>query len=456
MQPSFEPVGPTSVGSSRVLVRLSAGLTLLMVLSSCRGEDEPRPTRIVLITVDTLRYDSFDPQGRETDMPATQAFARRGQVFERFFATTSTTQPTHASLFTGLHPWQHGVTRNGIVLSESETTLAEHLKQERFSTAAVVASFPLHSKFGFGQGFDEFHDTFQAPYMDVWGGIDVEGGRFYSLAEAVTTSALAVLDRSVGSRQFFWFHYFDAHDPYGDSGDQVVSLGRLLTMARRADPDIEQKLVTARKLYRSDVRAIDRSLKRLFDRLDAETDKFDTHVILTSDHGESLGEHGCLGHGKRVRREQVHVPLIVVSPKLTPGRRRELASSVDLPRTILSLADLGTGPFGGQDLTRPYESSAASVFGMRSAFARGKTEQMVDGTVRELRPRCFFTVVGDTLYSGDSELVLEEDDPVRRLEGEKAEELRALFAKFEKLHAAIKSDELLESATQDALRKLGY
>ena len=93
---------------------------------------------------------------------------------------------------------------------------------------------------------------------------------------------------------------------------------------------------------------------------------------------------------------------------------------------------------------------------MRSAFARGKTEQMVDGTVLELRPRCFFTVVGDTLYSGDSQLVLEEDDPARRLEGPKAKELRVLFGKFENLHAAIKSEELLESATQDVLKKLGY
>ena len=91
-------------------------------------------------------------------MPRLRKWAERGRVFERYYSSTSTTQPTHATLLTGLHPWEHGVPRNGMVLTDERITLAERLRDAGFRTVAAVASFPLHRQFGFDQGFETYHD----------------------------------------------------------------------------------------------------------------------------------------------------------------------------------------------------------------------------------------------------------------------------------------------------------
>ena len=115
----------------------------------------------MLITLDTLRADGLAPRL----MPRTAAFADRGLRFERAYAATATTQPTHATLFTGLHPWEHGLTRNGRVLAAGFDTLAERLRAAGFETAAVVASFPLERRFGFAQGFDSYEQEFRHPLL---------------------------------------------------------------------------------------------------------------------------------------------------------------------------------------------------------------------------------------------------------------------------------------------------
>ena len=90
---------------------------LATIAIACAGADEPRE-RIVLITLDTLRQDSF--LGPTAAMPLARERARSGRVFERYYSATTSTQPTHATLLTGLHPWQHGVPRNGLVLAAND------------------------------------------------------------------------------------------------------------------------------------------------------------------------------------------------------------------------------------------------------------------------------------------------------------------------------------------------
>ncbi|MGK0486594.1 MAG: putative AlkP superfamily pyrophosphatase or phosphodiesterase, partial [Myxococcota bacterium] len=124
---------------------------------SRKSNDAERGTRVVLITLDTMRRDTLEGRASgQSAMPLTQAWARRGLTLDRHYAASSTTEPTHASLMTGLSPWQHGVSRNGLVLDGKYTTLAEIYSQNDYRTGAVVSSFPVHRTFGFEQGFEKF------------------------------------------------------------------------------------------------------------------------------------------------------------------------------------------------------------------------------------------------------------------------------------------------------------
>ncbi len=432
---------------------------LLSCLLSCAacGEKAPRE-RIVLVTLDTLRSDALERDDGTSDMPLLAARAERCTVFERAYSASSTTQPTHATLLTGRHPWEHGVTRNGIVLGEEEPTLAEALKERGFETHAVVAAYPLHRRFGFAQGFDSFHDDFHQEYVREWEGGEIEGGRFYSLAEALTDEALRELERAEADRQFFWFHYFDAHDPYGDSGGdsgaEVVAIERLLALAAAADPRLAGELARAREFYARDVRALDRSLARLLETLEQD-ERYQTHVLLTADHGESFGELGCLGHGKRLVPAQLHVPLLIASPRLAPGRREDPVGTVDVTRTVLALAGVvpRAGGVHGVDLLR---ERGGSVVGMRRTFAEAKAEQLTDGRRTLLRPQAFFAVHQGALYAGDREVVFLDDDPSQPIGEEIGLELRVLFGGFEERLEGKAFHELVDPETQDALRKLGY
>jgi arylsulfatase A-like enzyme len=414
-------------------------------------EGAGRPQRIVLITLDTLRFDRLDPGHDDGQMPNTRALAASGAWFADFWAATSATQPTHATLFTGLHPWEHGVPINGAVLDGHHLTLAERLSQAGFATAAVVASFPLHPQFGFGQGFDVFvHDFERRFYEGSWAGAVVEDRRFFQLDDAITNRALELLDEAEAQDQFFWFHYFDPHEPYGDLSDtplSVLSVGRTWSRGVAA---YERTLGVARRLYDEDVARLDVSLGRLFRRLEEQSDRFDTHIVLTSDHGESFGEQGALGHGWRVTREQVQAPLAIVSPRVAPTIRHDVAGTADLTPTLLALAGLSEPGLPGRDLAQALEPGAGSAVGMSG----GPAEPISAGAVSEER---FFVVRDGRHYSGTADWVIEEDAAERVVtDVTVSEPLRALFGSFATILADTPVVERDDPDTLEALRALGY
>jgi arylsulfatase A-like enzyme len=436
-----------------------ASLALLLALAACARAQERE--RIVLITLDTLRHDALERADGTSDMPLLRARAARGTLFECAWAASSTTQPTHATLLTGRQPWEHGVTRNGIVLGEGEETLAETLKAHGYETHAVVAAYPLHRRFGFAQGFDTFNDGFHEEYVRQWEGSTIEGERFYSLGEAVTDAALGTLAAARGGRQFFWFHYFDAHDPYGDArareasqaAESPLAIERLLALAAARDPSFADTLERARALYAIDVRALDRALDRLLGALEAERG-VRTHVLVTADHGESLGELGCLGHGKRLVPEQLHVPLWIASARLAPGRRDDPAGTVDVARTVLALA--GVVPPSGTHGVDLLSERAEVVVGMRRTFVEARSEQLADGTRLALDPLTFYAYRDGLLYAGDTQRVLLDDDPSRPAQGEIARDLAVLFGRWAERLAGVEVEERMDTETQAALQALGY
>ncbi len=433
-------------------VAWTLGAVAVVLAAGCPSSP-PKPKRIVLITADTLRFDSLD----ETHMPATARFARRGQIFASFYAASSATQPTHASLFTGRHPWQHGVDRNGAVLASEQATIAEQLRAAGFFTAAVVSSFPVDRRFGFDQGFELYSDEFDRGYVAEWAGEPVETDAFYALSKSVTDRALRILDDAPNTDQFLWLHYFDPHDPYGDSdgadGDDTVRISDLLASASRRSPGVVDQIAAAREAYDRDVETLDRSLARLFRHLDA--DAFETTVVFTSDHGESFGEEGTIGHGNRLTMEQIHVPLFIVSPGLQPGLREDTAGSVDVAATIRAVAGLDEVD-DGRDLTSGSPATGATATGMRRAFDAAARQTLVDGRRIPKGGALFYVVEDGVLFTGDERRVFVADRRDEAVDGERATSLRARFSSLATELAATSSRTLEDERTRAALRALGY
>ena len=431
-----------------------AAVAVLAATPSCREVRDPEQ-RIVLITLDTLRYDRFVGTDQwPADMPETRRFAEGALVFRRHYAATSTTQPTHATLLTALHPWQHGVPRNGTVLAAEVQTIAERMRAVGFRSAAVVAAFPLHRRFGFDQGFDLYDDEFTEIGHEEWLGAQVPGARFYSHADEITSKALEMLDSVGGSKQFFWFHYFDPHSPYGDStGRALIELPEIEAYLRAGGRDIAPLLARARSGYSQDVRFMDGSLQKLLRRLLDDADRIDTHILVVADHGESFGERGSVGHNKRLTMEQIHVPFVIHSPRATPGESDLATGSIDIPVTILALAGIPGAVEGGRDLLAA-EPARGSVFGMRRNSVGPFEEVCTDGSILVVVDDEFYAVEGDRLFTGNGSRVSADDG--NAVEEPMGAELERLFAHFQGTLQGNRFEELDDPKTREALEALGY
>jgi len=439
----------------RFVLSLMVALPVLALLGCSQGVDGP--VRIVLITVDTLRYDGFEPMhGQPSLMPKMYRLAQQGVIFRRHYSATSTTQPTHASILTGLHPWRHGVYQNGVPLGDGFETIAERMKQAGFSTGAVVASFPLYRGFGFARGFDDYDEEFTEMETESWRGLKVPEGRFYSLAGSVTQKAIGLMDRASGKKQFFWFHYFDPHAPYGDlAGGELYRPSWVSSRLRKPETlsDARAMIPVMHKAYDRDVRALDDSLGVLIEHIRREEDEFETHILFVSDHGEAFGESGSVGHGTRLTEELIHVPCFIHSPRMGSRPSEIPIGSVDLAATILSLAGLDARESDGRDLTGA-SSEEGPVVGMRRTWDEAEIEYRTDGKPYRLAARQFYAVVGDRVYKGNQASIATNDtEPV---EEQTAERMKKLFANFERELDAIAGKLTISAKEREALEALGY
>ena len=405
------------------------------------------PVRIVLITLDTLRLDAV------ALMPGLADWSRKGTVFERYYSCSSTTQPAHATLLTGLHPWEHGVTANGMVLDAARETLAERMAAAGFRSGAVVASFPVHGDFGFSQGFDLYDNDFgggEGPARN--------NRNLHSSAAQVTDRALAQLEALGGARQFLWVHYFDPHSPYGDhQGVRGVgaSPGKILDGIAAGEYEAEERVAWAKRLYDGDLGYLDRHLMRLVRAIERRDDGFETHVVVVSDHGESFGEGGSMGHGKRLTPEQIHVPLIVRSPRLAAGVREEPVGSADVAATLLELAGIEDGTANGHSLLRAARPQRA-ILGQRRSFAEAYAELRIDGREHPLEMHQFFLAQGDRVVTGNSAAVSSWDSGEPIEDAELAARCRELFAELERYVLELDTATLEDVESLEALRSLGY
>ena len=281
-----------------------------------------RRPHLLLVTIDTLRFDRLGCYGHtRAHTPTLDALAARGTRFATAIAHTPLTAPSHASILTGRTPLGHGVRDNGMVMPNASTTLAERLQAAGYRTGAFVSTFVLDRRFGLARGFDTYDDVL--PHGD-------DPGRAASVerrADATTDAVLRWLDAAPagGTAEetpfFAWVHYYDPHAPY----DPPPPWGE-----RFADHP-----------YDGEIAFTDEQLGRLLGRLDQTGRLSRTIVMVTGDHGESLGEHGEATHGIFIYDVTVRVPLLLAGPGVPAGRVASTAARhVDLAPTLLDLAGL--------------------------------------------------------------------------------------------------------------------
>ena len=300
--------------TSRVwLIGLIAGL------SACTVTRPPAPANsVLLVTIDTLRADHVGAYGATTARtPVLDTLAREGARFDRAWAPTPITLPSHASLLSGRYPPGHGARHNGMAM-QAVPTLATAFKAAGFATAAFVSAFPLDKRFGLTRGFDHYDD--RLPRGSDGRPLNERPG-----AETVSL-ALAWLQAHGDQRFFLWVHVFEPHAPYGTPGSGAPAQAR----------------------YADDIAVADRELGRLVAALGARTAT--TLIVAAGDHGEAFGEHGEIGHSIFVYDTTLRVPLVIRGPGVRPGTVvAGDVSLVDLAPTLTTLA--GTPVLEGDGLS---------------------------------------------------------------------------------------------------------
>ncbi|MDH3685054.1 MAG: sulfatase-like hydrolase/transferase, partial [Myxococcales bacterium] len=252
----------------------------------------PRADRIVLVTIDTLRADHVGAYGREpSPTPTLDALAAAGTRFTAAFSPAPLTLPSHATLLTGRDPHEHGARHNGVFpLPNDVPTLTEALQARGFGTAAFVGAYVLDRSFGLARGFDTYDDQMAAP---TGGASQIAERR----ADLVVDEALAWL-KEAPDQFFLWVHLYDPHAEY------------------RPPARYRSKFDTP---YDGEIAFADAQIARLRTRVDGRWPDGKTLWTVTSDHGESLGEHGEATHAYGLYDATQQVPLILAGPGFPAG-----------------------------------------------------------------------------------------------------------------------------------------
>ena len=288
---------------------LTAGLVFVPGLRAA----VKRQPNVVFITIDTLRADHLGCYGyKQIRTPNIDALAAESFRFERAYTPVPVTLPAHTAIFTGTYPTLSGMHDfSGNKLSAKQSTLASVLKEQGYITSAVIGSAVLDSRFGLNQGFDFYYDHFDFNRLQESNLEEMERP-----GNVVADVALDWLAKNSQSKFFLWMHLYDPHYPY-----------------RPPAPYSEEY---RDRLYDGEIAFADAQVGRLIAFLKTKSLYRNTLIVLTGDHGESLGEHGEKTHGFFIYNATLHVPMLIHLPSSTSGKAvAELVSLTDLMPTVL-------------------------------------------------------------------------------------------------------------------------
>ncbi len=303
--------GVVASGVGRTFVACSIAAAILGA-SPRPSSQAPAGPNILLITIDTLRADRIGAYGHSrARTPALDELAATGVRFADATAHAPLTYPSHVSILTGRYPAAFGVRLNGMdPLPSSAVTLAERLKAGGYRTGAIIGSVILDESYGLSQGFDDYDDAIAVQPRET-----VAMAELQRTAGEVTAAARNWIRREARP-WFLWVHYYDPHLPYS--------------------PPAKYAAVMPGRPYDAEIAYVDAELAGLLRSLDRTR----TAIVITSDHGEALGDHGEADHGFFIYDSTLRVPLIIAAPGLKPRVVREQVRSIDIAPTIAGLAGL--------------------------------------------------------------------------------------------------------------------
>lgn len=345
-----EGSGPTtrsgSAHGSRAWWIAAAGLALLAAVALgwwrlrepteiVIADGSLRGSNVLLITIDTLRADRLGAYGNANGLtPTLDRLSAEGLRFDAAYSSVPLTLPAHASILTGLEPFSHGVRNNTSFRLGDTPTLATALKAAGYRTGAFIGAFVLNGRFGLARGFDV--------YDDRYGHLRSEADFHIAErpADRVMEPAIQWIlqpkepEARPGHPWFAWIHLYDPHAPY------------------QAPPAYREN----RSLYDAEVAYVDATIGRALDQLRAARALDRTVIVVTADHGESLGEHGESTHGLFAYNSTLHVPLIVAGPGVPARRVQSPVGHVDIAPTIFAwLGVAAPGRLDGRPLLSPQQ-----------------------------------------------------------------------------------------------------
>ena len=340
---------------------------LCLLACACTSKVEERPN-VLLVTLDTTRPDRLGCYGwDDATTPRIDALALRGVRFETALSTAGITPMAHASILTGLNPYNHGLRvfhgDVGHTLGDEVDTLPEALSAAGYETAGFVSAYPLSPYYGLDQGFE----TYRTGIEDTQDALDLTQpvrslresvllneprSRFQRRADSTTAEAIEWISERDGDAPWFaWVHFFDVHD---------LSLVPPPEWAERFgvsyDEAPHQRDLSAKEaFYDMELAWMDHQLGLLFDHLEESGALEDTVIVLTADHGQGLSDgqrlHGWSRH-RLIYQWSIQIPLLIAGPKIPSGEVvNALARVTDVAPTLLELTDVAPlGPMDGASL----------------------------------------------------------------------------------------------------------
>ena len=329
-----------------VILALVAVGTALAAVGGWRYARASAPVNgpIVLISIDTLRADHLPAYGyTKVRTPAIDALAADGVLFEHAYAHVPMTLPAHTALLSGRLPFETGVRDNvGFTVKPDERLLPGMLRDRGFATGGVVSAYVLRKETGIARGFDFFDGEMPpASPEEPIGQVQRDGGQSEAIAEHW-------LDSIGTSRAFLFLHLYEPHKPYAPPArfSQYAPYDGEIAYA----DEIVGRLVKYLKAH------------QLYDR---------STIVLLSDHGEGLGDHGEQEHGLFLYDEAIHVPLIIKSAGGEGAGRRvaDVVEHVDIVPTILDLVKAPIpGNLSGRSL-KPLLDGSSDHLPARSVYS---------------------------------------------------------------------------------------
>ncbi len=307
---------------------------------------------VLLVTIDTLRADHLGIYGyRHRTSPRIDALARRGVVFDQAYTYWPKTRGSFVAMMTGRLASQSGYGKTHPLLLDFNPTLASVLKDAGYETAATVDNPNVASTLGYAKGFDSYRETWEEKRLVT------EMDR----ARAITADGVRRLRAAIPGKPFFlWLHYVNPHAPYeppapwdGAFFDPDAARGPALRPVEGFHGGVPKQWAVAGKplgwyvaRYDGEIAAVDAEVGQLVDALDGSPVGSRTLVVVTSDHGESLGEHDYyFDHGEDLFDPSIRIPLIVAGPGVAAGGRSDvLATTLDVLPTVLDAVKVSYPP----------------------------------------------------------------------------------------------------------------